>query len=281
MPPKSKKEKGERKSKKGSKKSRSRQSSEAGGKKKKKAAAVVEVKETVPESVLKKRKTQEKIAAQRAEERKVKKVEGRKKRRVIFQKAEKYVKEYRTAERETIRLRRQAKNNGNFYKPAEAKLAFVTRIRGINRMAPKTKKILQLLRLRQIHNGVFVKLNAATTTMLKLVEPYITYGYPTQKSVSDLIYKRGFGKVNKQRIALTDNSIIEKSLGQFGIICIEDLIHEIYTVGPHFKEANNFLWPVKLSSPLGGYKKKRLHFIEGGDAGNRQELINKLIARMN
>lgn len=33
-----------------------------------------------------------------------------------------------------------------------------------------------------------------------------------------------------------------------GIICVEDLIHEIYTVGPAFKQANNFLWPFKLSS---------------------------------
>jgi large subunit ribosomal protein L7e len=39
----------------------------------------------------------------------------------------------------------------------EGKLAFVIRIRGINDMHPKTRKILQLLRLRQIHNGVFIR----------------------------------------------------------------------------------------------------------------------------
>jgi len=80
---------------------------------------------------------------------------------------------------------------------------------------------------------------------------------------------------------LTHNGVIEKSLGKYGIICIEDLIHEIYTVGPHFKEANNFLWPFKLSSPLGGYKQKRRHYTEGGDAGNREEDINKFVKRMN
>jgi len=180
-----------------------------------------------------------------------------------------------------IRHKRQAKNNNGFYISPEPKLAFVTRIRGINCVAPQTRKILQLLRLRQIHNGVFVKLNKATITMLRLVEPYITYGEPNLKSVSQLIYKRGFGKVNKQRIPLTDNSIIAKALGRYGIICIEDLIHEIYTVGPNFKVANNFLWPFKLSSPLGGYVKKGNHFTEGGDFGNREQEINKLIRRMN
>ncbi|TXG60849.1 hypothetical protein EZV62_012212 [Acer yangbiense] len=148
-------------------------------------------------------------------------------------------------------------------------------------MDPKTKKILQLLRLRQIFNGVFLKVNKATVNMLHRVEPYVTFGYPSLKSVKELIYKRGYGKLDKQRIALTDNSVIEKALGKYGIMCTEDLIHEIMTVGPHFKEANNFLWPFKLKAPLGGLKKKRNHYVEGGDAGNRESYINELIRRMN
>jgi len=177
---------------------------------------------------------------------------------------------------------RQAKNSGNYYIPPEAKVLFVIRIRGINNVSPKVKKILQLLRLRQIQNGVFVKVNKATHNMLLLVEPYVTYGPPNLKSVRELTYKRGFGKVNRQRIPLHDNAFISKELGKYGIICIEDLIHEIYTCGPHFKEANNFLWPFKLSSPLGGYTThKKIHFSEGGDHGNREEKINNLIRRMN
>lgn len=41
--------------------------------------------------------------------------------------------------------------------------------------------------------------------------------------------------------------LVIQALGKYGIICVEDLIHEILTVGPHFKEANNFLWPFKLA----------------------------------
>merc|ERR1711916_405387 len=156
------------------------------------------------------------------------------KRNVIFTRAENYVKEYRSKERDEIRLKRLAKKTGNFYVPAEPKLAFVIRIRGINQVSPKVKKALQLLRLRQINNGVFVKLNKATINMLRLVEPYIAWGYPNLKSTRELIYKRGYAKVNKQRVP-----IIENVLGREGIICIEDLIHEIHTVGPNFKKASN------------------------------------------
>jgi len=230
---------------------------------------------------LKKRKTLEEIKAKRLSQAALTKKKNVANRRLIFKRAEKYVAEYRQKEKDIIRQKRQAKNNGNFFSEGENKLAFVVRIRGINAVAPQTRKILQLLRLKQIHNGVFVRLNKATSTMLNLVEPYITYGTPNLKTISSLIYKRGYGKINRQRVALTDNKLIEDNLSKYGIVCIEDLIHEIATVGPNFKEANNFLWPFKLSSPLGGFVVKRNHFTEGGDYGNREEQINKLVRRMN
>lgn len=113
---------------------------------------------------------------------------------------------------------------------------------------------MQLLRLLQINNGVFVKVTRATQQMLRLVEPYITYGYaslpsfpalrakdinssePNLKTVRELIYKRGYGKVDKQRIPLSNNSVIEKALGQYNILSVEDLVHEIFTAGPNFKQ---------------------------------------------
>ena len=46
----------------------------------------------------------------------------------------------------------------------------------INGVSPKVRKVLQLLRLRQINNAVFVKLNKASINMLRIVEPYIAWG---------------------------------------------------------------------------------------------------------
>ncbi|PGH29769.1 60S ribosomal protein L7 [[Emmonsia] crescens] len=236
----------------------------------------------VPETLLKKRKSQEQARAATNAELVKRKQANKEKRAVIFKRAESYVKEYRDAEREKIRLARLAKQQGNFEVPAEHKLAFVVRIKGINKIAPKPRKILQLLRLLQINNGVFIRLTKATQEMLTIVNPYIAYGYPNLKSVRELIYKRGYGKINKQRIALSDNQVIEENLGKYGIVCMEDLIHEIYTVGPNFKQASNFLWPFKLSNPTGGFRTRKFkHFIEGGDIGNREENINALIKQMN
>jgi len=117
--------------------------------------------------------------------------------------------------------------------------------------------------------------------MVKMVAPFVTFGYPTRHTIRKLIYKRGYGKVDRRRLPLTDNSVISTVLGEKGINCVEDLIHEIVTCGPNFRQANNFLWPFKLTSPLGGFEKKRHSFGEGfGAWGERGELINKLVGRM-
>lgn len=234
----------------------------------------------VPESVLKKRRNVELIKAKRDEAYAETSKRNNKKKGDLIKRAESYVAEYTKLENDKIRLRRQAKSTKSYYVPEEPKLAFVIRIRGINGVSPQVKKIMHLLRLRQIHNGVFIKLNSATIKMLRLVEPYITYGYPNLKSVKELIYKRGYGKVKKQRVALSENSVVEEVLGDHDLICVEDLVHEIFSVGSHFKEASNFLWPMKLTAPRGGMSNKLKHFNEGGQSGLRGEKINKLIKQM-
>ncbi len=55
---------------------------------------------------------------------------NKKKREVIFKRAESYVKEYREEERRKIKLVRDAKQSGSFFVPEEANLIFVIRIKG-------------------------------------------------------------------------------------------------------------------------------------------------------
>lgn len=199
----------------------------------------------------------------------------------IFAKAKSYEEEYNKTSQDAIDNRRNAKANNQIFVPSEEKLVFVFRIRGIIGVSPKVKKILQLLRLRQLHNGVFVRVNAATIKMLRLVEPFIAYGYPNLKTIRDLVLKRGFGKVSGQRIPLSSNSVVQAALGPLGIECVEDVVHEIVTVGPHFKEVSNFLWPFKLSCPKGGFRKKILnHFNEDGACGQQGDKINVVIKKM-
>lgn len=64
-------------------------------------------------------------------------------------------------------------------------------------------------------------------------------------------------------LSVTSRYLVYQGRGKYNIICIEELVHEVLTVGLHFKEANNFLWPFKLKAPLGGLKNKRNHYVQG------------------
>eukprot|EP00928_Gymnodinium_smaydae_P092985 TRINITY_DN76_c0_g2_i4.p2 TRINITY_DN76_c0_g2~~TRINITY_DN76_c0_g2_i4.p2 ORF type:complete len:256 (+),score=90.10 TRINITY_DN76_c0_g2_i4:208-975(+) len=248
------------------------------------ASEIVAEGAAVPEKVKLKLERNATLAAEKEKAVAAKKQAQKEQRDALKERTSKYNKEYVSEQQKLVTMRREAKAAGNFFVEPEAKLLFVVRIVGILKLSPKPRKVLQLLRLKQLHNGVFLKVNKPILNMLKLVQPYVTYGYPSLKTVRELVYKRGFGKVNKQRIPLSSNETIAATLGESaGLYGMEDLVHEIYTVGPHFKEASNFLWPFKLSAPKGGFRCKRHGFCEqrGGDWGNREELINELVGRMN
>jgi large subunit ribosomal protein L7e len=137
----------------------------------------------VPESFKKKAARDDKLMKSRKANMEQAKKDRVAARKVALANAEKYFKEYQAADAKLIKDKRDAKAAGNFFVEGEAKVALVVRIRGINKLAPKPKKILQLLRLRQLHNAVFVKLNKATWNMLRMVEPFVTYGFPSRATI--------------------------------------------------------------------------------------------------
>ncbi|KAD6795212.1 hypothetical protein E3N88_06108 [Mikania micrantha] len=232
----------------------------------------------VSEIVLKKRKNNEDWAIRRKEqlEQRVKKS---KRDNFVIKKPEQFVREYRDRESDFIKMKHRSKRP--IKTSSEKKLIFVIRIQGKNDMHPQTRKLLYSLRLRRIFTGVFVKENDRILDILQKVEPFVTYGYPNLKSVSELIYKKGLAKFDKQIFPLTDNNIIEQALGEHKIICIEDIVNEIANMGPHFKEVSNFLCPFSLNKPEKALQGKKRPFRDGGDSGNRGDQINELINKMN
>ncbi len=129
-----------------------------------------------PESLKKKDQRNTKYANALNKAREERRVSNKNKRADILKRSQTHLQNYEAFQKQQIQLKRQAKLAGSLYVPAESKIAFVIRIRGINKLNPKVLRILRLLRLRQLHNGVFLRLNKASINMLRRVEPYITYG---------------------------------------------------------------------------------------------------------
>ncbi|KAK2845989.1 hypothetical protein Q7C36_010843 [Tachysurus vachellii] len=234
----------------------------------------------VPENLLKKRKAYQAIKATQA---KLALLQKRKtnKGQLKFTRLEEFHKNSKRKHRDEVRLARNRHRPPPPLPLAKNSLVFAVRIRQIKGISPKVRKIIHMLRLRKIFSGTFIKVSKTSMNMLQVVEPYVAWGFPNLKSVRDLILKRGQGKVDKRKIPLTDNVVIEKHLGQYGIICLEDLIHEIYSTGKNFKVVNRFLWPFCLSVPRHAARDKVGLLKEMGEPGPRAEDINRVIRTFN
>ena len=84
----------------------------------------------VPETLKRKRKNFAELKIKRLRKKFAQKMLRKARRKLIYEKAKHYHKEYRQMYKTEIRMARMARKAGNFYVPAEPKLAFVIRIRG-------------------------------------------------------------------------------------------------------------------------------------------------------
>lgn len=170
---------------------------------------------------------------------------------------------------------------------------FAVLVRPTIHTTPKpVKKTLSSLRLRRMHEGVILPYTAATRKMLHLVEPYVLYGVPSMETISDLVRRRGFCKVDGKRVPLADNNVIERELGEMGLICVEDLVQVLSSASldvveggskedeATFSKVAKFLWPFRLTSAKSKFQKKTLDLKDGKLYGDQGEAMNGYIREM-
>mmetsp|Transcript_11558 Transcript_11558/g.24974 ORF Transcript_11558/g.24974 Transcript_11558/m.24974 type:complete len:373 (+) Transcript_11558:90-1208(+) len=181
-----------------------------------------------------------------------------------------------------------------------ASTVFAILLRPTAHDTPKTvKKTLSSLRLRRVREGVFLPYTEAVRKMLHLVEPYVLYGVPSLETISDLVRRRGFCRIEGKRVPLADNNVIEKELGDLGLICVEDLVQvlskggldgmDMETAGGKdrvgeqegtFFKVARFLWPFRMTSRKSKFQRRMLDLKDGKLYGDQGEAINGYIREM-
>ncbi|CAO3703016.1 unnamed protein product [Rhizopus stolonifer] len=237
----------------------------------------------VSENLLKKRKRNEKAAAERAQER----LDARKKQRQIkktqFKRADEFVRNFRMKKDQIRRVRSIRSGHNKLSKQkGDSQLIFVARIKTDKAIHKTLAKSLKNLRLTRMNSGVFAQCNNRTMKDLMTVERYVTYGKPSLKTVRDLIMKRGNTMVKGKITPLNNNAMIEEALGKYDIICLEDIIHEVSTLGKNFSEVTKYLEPFRLHDPVKGWRQKKLNDVLKSDEDESAgDDINKLVDTMN
>lgn len=242
-----------------------------------------------PEILLKKRKNADRLriekqqqAKRRAEERAKKQSEKKTSKKFI--RAESIVARKLASKQEKVRVQRVAKYDKLHLKEfadnsKDERLLFVFRITKphMGEIPLRARKVLDILRLKKVNQGVFVRLNAKVEPLLHLINPYVVVGTPSLATVRQLIQKHATVKVpitseedktvlkdetkpekeieghDFKIIPLNDNNLIEERLGETGVICTEDIIFEIYKMGDAFLDCVKFLEPFTLRAPVSGW----------------------------
>lgn len=183
---------------------------------------------------------------------------------IKIKRPEQFLRENRIKEGSRKKMQRRARKAESRSKPAlggremQKTTGFAVRIHEGRHSAPEIKTALRGLGLNKKYDAVFVKLDESGITKLKPLDAYIAYGYVSKKSVEELVHRRAFVFNEGMKTALRDNVMVENRLGKKGMICLDDMSHEIFTIGNEYEAAKNLLCPFKLSAPVGGYEKKVL-----------------------
>lgn len=211
-------------------------------------------------------------------------------RKTKFCKPEFFIADYRKAERDSMRINRNFLKTGIWLKNKEiehGRLILVFRHRGKFVSNKEVMHMLSQLGLPYKRRAVFLKLTEGVHAMLKFVEPWVIWGYPNITTVRELVYKYGLfkpakGEKGPKKIPIASNKMIEEKFGHLGVICVEDLLHEIITVGPNFEKITKILHTFELRSPVDGWKNARRGMLRslGGDAGFRGDEINDFFKRL-
>ena len=157
-------------------------------------------------------------------------------------------------------------NSNNKEENQEYKLLFVIRIpnhtKGL-KIPKKAFQIMQVLKLTESNTGVFVKANESTIKLLGLIAPYVIIGQPSISSIRKLFQKRArimveeadseTGQVQSKVVKLDNNQVVEDKFEDLGLICIEDLIHELINLTDNFIPITSWLLPFKLNAPVNGW----------------------------
>jgi large subunit ribosomal protein L7e len=225
----------------------------------------------VEETLLKKRRSLDELAYWRS----VNLTQQVSKKRVIrgedvrIKRPEQFVREYRIKEgslNKMKRRRRETERRVHVDVPRgqlQGTVGVAVRIHEGRHSSSEIKEALRKLGLTKKYDAIFVHLDEEGIRKLKPLDAYVAYGYVTYKMVDELIHRRAYTDVGGAIRPLKDNLVVEKVLGEYGILCLNDLADEIYRVGERFHLALGVLRTFKLAAPVGHYEKKVLNMHDG------------------
>jgi large subunit ribosomal protein L7e len=193
---------------------------------------------------------------------------------------EDFVTEYREKQKNYNQYKKRLHKDLELLNIKENDLIFIIRIRGDKNLSDNQKKLFKILNLKKQHEGSIFVVDKNLKKSISCLENYIIYGFINKKNFKDLITKRGYLKYNNGLHPIKSNKLVEDVLGEKNIICVEDIVSEIFSKGENFNFIKKVLRTFKLNKPTEGYGNKASRFVNDGAWGFHGDKLNLLIEKM-
>lgn len=161
----------------------------------------------------------------------------------------------------------------------ESKVLIVVR-NGWKNECKKVQQTLKSLRLKHHNQVMFLPNTPKICEKLGLVTPYCYWGYPTKELITMLVQKQAAifadrtDAMQRTEIKISDNALVEEHFGNFGMLCIDDIVHCIYNMTEHFKDV---MWKLRAFKAYDHRTANTMLKHKGERRGNKEFKINKMI----
>jgi len=209
----------------------------------------------VAETVLKRRDRNLKAAAQRqAKFQEVRQQKQQyKKGKLQIVRAEKILKDAMVKAKDIHRIKVTKKKHAKAKASGNYKVLTVIR-NGRPGGCGETKRVLKKLGLLRRNSLIFLANSPETNEKLLAIKPFAYWGKVSFKTLFNIVHKKAIFKDPEnpeEQVVLSDNTLIEKHLGQYNCLCTEDLAAVLSTRDKHFDEVTQRLWSI----PVGNVRK--------------------------
>lgn len=152
-------------------------------------------------------------------------------------------------ERVDGRRKRSDKDNFRAYLK-DSKVALIVRAKG-SQVPPEVAAAFKEMGLLKIYSARLVCMTPRTHKLVAQLRPFSIVGHPDRAQLDELIRTRGclYNAETESRRFISGNMVLEQALGQFDVLCIEDLVETIGERTGHVEEVLRHLAPFDFHPP--------------------------------
>ena len=134
-----------------------------------------------------------------------------------------------------------------------AKLPVVLLVRAKGTLVPENvAAAFRRLGLEKLYSGrLLLVSDSAVMKIVEQLKPFSIFGVPSEAQLEQLIRTRGsfWNAETKSRRIISGNLLVEQTLGQYNILCVEDIVAAIKAKAEHLPEIMKNLAPFDFHPP--------------------------------